>query len=69
MFERLCNLLTAAVYEPVAQNDIEMDDKTQGRIPVEEDVGDDSSLNVEDKDVMQQMGKKQQLAVRLLCSL
>jgi hypothetical protein len=50
-------------YEILAQDDIEMEDKSMAPQPVVEDVEEERSLNVEDKDVMQQMGKRQQLAV------
>ncbi|KAF2734499.1 amino acid transporter [Polyplosphaeria fusca] len=58
------NPFTPFAYETVAQDDIEMEDKTTVQRPGEEEVGDESSLNVEDKEVMQQMGKRQQLARR-----
>lgn len=43
---------------------MEMEDKSVTQQPVVENLEDEGSLNIEDKDVMAQMGKRQQLAVR-----
>lgn len=53
-------------YAPIHQDDIEMDDKPHAQLPVVEDVEDqeERSLASEDKDVMVQMGKRQQLKRR-----
>lgn len=45
-----------------------MEEKDVSQLPVEQDVGDDSSLNEQDKEVMAQMGKKQRLPVRSFIS-
>ncbi|KAF2190091.1 amino acid transporter [Zopfia rhizophila CBS 207.26] len=63
----LLGFLRNIAYEPIAQEDIEMEDKQVSQPAVDDMEAtspDSASLNVEDKEVMVQMGKRQQLARR-----